>query len=107
GGANVPNLATRFQEFSAGQMISAPNAEEVVVSERFTRNFGFEKPNDALGQTIELLTPAQDDKSSAAKEEEEPPNFFGIPIEDDGLDESNPSGIEIRRFKVAGILSEI
>src|SRR4030095_5058151 len=45
--------------------------------------------------------------SSAAKEEEEPPNFFGIPIEDDGLDESNPSGIEIRRFKVAGILSEI
>lgn len=109
GGANVPNLASRFQEFASGKMISAPNAEEAVVSERFTRNFGFEKPGDAIGQTVELLAPAQDDKSSAPKEEEEeqPPNFFGIPIEDDGLDESNPSGIDIRRFKVVGVLNEI
>ena len=108
GGANVPNLASRFQEFMAGKMISAPNAEEAIVSERFTRNFGFQKPNDAVGQTIELLTPAQDDKSSAAKEEEDqPPNFFGIPIEDDGLDESNPSGIEIRKFRITGVLGEI
>ena len=106
GGANVPNLATRFQEFAAGKMISDPNAEEAVVSERFTRDFGFEKPADALGQTIELLTPAADDKSSSGKEEEEPPNFFGIPLEDDGLDESDP-GIQIRRFKVAGVLREI
>ena len=107
GGANVPNLAARFQEFTAGKMISAPNAEEAAVSERFTRAFGFEKPADAVGQTIELLVPAQDDKSSAAKEEEQPPNFFGIPIEDDGLDESNPSGIDVHRFKVTGVLSEI
>ncbi|HSE33903.1 MAG TPA: FtsX-like permease family protein [Pyrinomonadaceae bacterium] len=107
GGANVPNLASRFQQFTAGKMISAPNAEEAVVTERFTRDFGFEKPADAVGQTIELLAPAEENKSSAAQEEEQPPNFFGIPIEDDGLDESDPSGIEIRRFKVAGVLSEI
>ena len=108
GGVNVPNLAARFQEFSAGKMISAPNAEEAVVSERFLRAFGFEKPADAVGQVVELLAPAQDNKSSTAKEEEEePPNFFGIPIEDDGLDESNPSGIEVHRFKVAGVLREI
>ena len=110
GGVNVPNLAARFQDFSAGKMISAPNAEEAVVSERFLRAFGFEKPADAVGQVVELLAPAQDDKSSTAKkeeEEEQPPNFFGIPIEDDGLDESDPSGIEIHRFKVAGVLNEI
>jgi len=108
GGVNVPNLAARFKDFSAGKMISAPNAEEAVVSERFTRAFGFEKPADAVGQVVELLAPAQDNKQSAArKEEEQPPNFFGIPIEDDGLDESDPSGIEVHRFKVAGVLSEI
>jgi ABC-type antimicrobial peptide transport system permease subunit len=107
GGVNVPNLAARFQQFTAGKMISAPNAEEAVVSERLTRDFGFEKPADAVGQTIELLTPAENNKPSDSKEEEEPPNFFGIPLEDDGLDESDPSGIEIRRFKVAGVLSEI
>ena len=108
GGVNVPNLATRFQTFTAGKMISAPNAEEAVVSERLTRDFGFEKPADAVGQTIELLAPAENNKpSDSKKEEEEPLNFFGIPLEDDGLDESDPSGIDIRRFKIAGVLSEI
>jgi ABC-type lipoprotein release transport system permease subunit len=107
GGANIPNEAARFQQFSAGKMISAPNAEEAVVTERFTRDFGFAKPADAIGQTIELLAPAEDDKSSSSKKEEEPPNFFGIPLEDDGLDESNLSGIETHAFKIAGVLGEI
>ncbi len=108
GGANIPNEASRFQQFSAGKMISAPNAEEAIVTERFTRDFGFAKPADAVGQTIELLLPAEDDKSSGSKaEEEEPANFFGIPLEDDGFDESNMSGIETRTFKIAGVLAEI
>lgn len=108
GGVNVPNLATRFQTFTAGKMISAPNADEAVVSERLARDFGFDKPADAVGQTIELLAPAENNKTSDTKEEEEePPNFFGIPLEDDGLDESNPAGIDVRRFKIAGVLSEI
>ncbi|HWF88052.1 MAG TPA: ABC transporter permease, partial [Pyrinomonadaceae bacterium] len=40
GGANIPNAATRFQHFAAGRMISAPTADEAVVSERFIKDFG-------------------------------------------------------------------
>ena len=57
GGANIPNAASRFQHFTAGKMISSPDADEVVVSERFTRDFGFDKPDDAVGKTLELLAP--------------------------------------------------
>lgn len=105
GGANIPNDASRFQQFSAGKMISAPNADEAVVSERFTRDFGFEKPADAVGKTLELLAPDEDNKSESAKEEEEPANFFGIPLEDDGLDESNAAGIKTHTFRIVGILN--
>jgi ABC-type lipoprotein release transport system permease subunit len=52
GGANIPNSATRFQNFAAGKMISSPTAGEAVVSERFIREFGFEKPADAVGKTL-------------------------------------------------------
>ena len=72
-------------------MISAPNADEAVVTERFTRDFGFEKPADAVGKTLELLAPDEDDKSESAKRKKSRANFFGIPLEDDGLDESNAS----------------
>src|ERR1051325_1653978 len=34
GGTNVPNASSRFQQFAAGRMISSPNADEAVVSER-------------------------------------------------------------------------
>ena len=102
GGANIPNAATRFQHFAAGQMISAPNAGEAVVSERFVREFGYAKPADAVGKTLELLAP-RDEKQDA---EEEKPNFFGIPLDDPGLDESS-SAVETRSFRIAGVLSEI
>jgi hypothetical protein len=79
-----------------------------VVTERFTRDFGFGKPADAVGQTIELLAPSEENKQpTAKKEEEEPPNFFGIPLEDEGLDESKLNGIETHRFKITGVLGEI
>jgi ABC-type lipoprotein release transport system permease subunit len=78
GGANIPNSSTRFQQFHGGQMISSMTAEEAVVTERFTRDFGYEKPADAVGKTLELLA-APDDKKEAETEEEETPNFFGIP----------------------------
>jgi ABC-type antimicrobial peptide transport system permease subunit len=106
GGANIPNSATRFQNFAAGKMISSPTAGEAVVSERFIREFGFEKPADAVGKTLELLAPPSEDKKDESDEEEETPNFFGIPLDDPGLDESNP-GVEIRTFRIAGVLSEI
>ena len=86
GGANIPNAATRFQSFAAGKMISSPTADEAVVSERFVRDFGFEKPADAVGKTLELLAPP--DENSEDEEEEETPNFFGIPLDDSGFDES-------------------
>jgi putative ABC transport system permease protein len=108
GGANIPNAATRFQHFAAGKMISSPTAGEAVVSERFIREFGYDKPADAIGKTLELLAPPSEDKKddSKAEEEEETPNFFGIPLDDPGLDESNPD-VEIRTFRIAGVLGEI
>ena len=105
GGANIPNASTRFQNFAAGHMISAPNADEAVVSERFMRDYGFEKPADAIGKTIELLAPPSSAKGSEEnQEEEERPNFFGIPIDDPGIDESAPD-VEIKTFRIAGVLA--
>ncbi|HET9479575.1 MAG TPA: FtsX-like permease family protein, partial [Pyrinomonadaceae bacterium] len=102
---NIPNAATRFQHFAAGQMISSPTAEEAVVTERFIRDYGFEKAADAVGKTIELLAPASEKSDNQEQtEEEESPNFFGIPLDDPGLDESAP-GLETRTFRIAGVLS--
>jgi ABC-type antimicrobial peptide transport system permease subunit len=57
GGALVPNQASRFKNFSAGKMIASAEADEAVVDESFLKAFGFDKPSDAVGQTIELLAP--------------------------------------------------
>jgi ABC-type antimicrobial peptide transport system permease subunit len=105
GGANIPNSSTRFQHFAAGNMISSPSADEAVVSERFVRDYGFEKPADAIGKTIELLSPASDKSSNQDQgDEEETPNFFGIPLDDPGIDESAPD-VETRSFRIAGVLA--
>src|ERR1044071_2280174 len=77
GGANIPNAATRFQHFAAGNMISSPTAGEAVVSERFIRDFGYANPAEAVGKTFELLAPPEE--KGEEKEEEDAPNFFGIP----------------------------
>jgi ABC-type lipoprotein release transport system permease subunit len=53
GGANIPNSAARFQHFAVGQMISSASADEAVVTERFMRDYGYEKAADAVGKTIE------------------------------------------------------
>ena len=100
GGTNVPNESSRFQQFAAGRMISSPTADEAVVTERFVKDFGYEKPADAVGKTLELLAPPGN-----KEEEEEPPNFFGIPLDDPGLDES--SALEVRRFTIVGVLGEL
>ena len=104
GGANIPNASTRFQHFAAGKMISNPTADEAVVSERFVRDFGFEKPADAVGKTLELLAPPE--RKSDEEEEEETPNFFGIPLDDPGFDESG-AGLQTRTFQIVGVLSEV
>jgi putative ABC transport system permease protein len=104
GGANVPNAAARFQHFAAGKMISSPTADEAVVSERFLRDYGFDKPADAVGKTIELLGPKSEGSKKPDQSDEESANFFGIPLDDSGLDESAPD-VETRSFRIAGVLS--
>jgi hypothetical protein len=83
-------------------MISSSTADEAVVTERFAKDFGYDKPADAVGKTVELLAPP--DEKDKEKEEEEPLNFFGIPLDDGGLDESS-SNLQVETFRIAGVLS--
>ena len=105
GGAKIPNAASRFQQFTAGKMISAPNVDEAVVTERFTRDFGFDKPADAVGKTLEFLAPPSEKKGEKKNSDEEAPNFFGIPLDQDEVDESNSAGLESHTFRIAGVLN--
>jgi hypothetical protein len=104
GGANIPNASSRFSKFAAGRMISSPTADEAVITERFARDFGYENPGDAVGKTIELLAAPEETKQSQTKEDEAPPNFFGIPLDDGGLDEST-SNLQTHAFKIVGVLN--
>src|SRR5918911_2174391 len=99
GGALVPNPASRFKNFAAGRMIAAPAADEVVLDERFLRDFGYEKAADAVGQRLELLAPPERKDG----EEEGTPNFFGIPLEEEG-DEPRDA-LVARSFTVVGVLA--
>jgi len=108
-GATVPNASSRFQLFAAGGMISSPAADEALVNEAFTRDFGFEKPANAVGQTIEFLT--ADEKSAgqsktkkADDSDEGPANFFGIPLEQDENDQPQAPGLVARTFRIVGVL---
>ena len=102
GGANVPNSSTRFQQFAAGRMISSPESDEVVVTERLVKAFGFERPEDAVGKTLDFLSTSQ---GTAENAEEGFPNFFGIPLEDEAPNESNASSLVASSFRIAGVLS--
>jgi len=110
-GATVPNASSRFQQFVAGKMISSDTADEAVVSERFTRDFGFEKPADAVGKTVEFLAPEKETKSAtktnsddANADDEGPSNFFGIPLGNEQPQQKS-SGIAVRVFRISGVLS--
>ena len=82
-------------------MISSPNADEAVVKDTFARDFGFEKPEDAVGKTLEFLAAPGDSKEGQS---EEPPNFFGLPLEDDPGEQSN-SNLVAKRFRIIGVWS--
>jgi len=108
GGASVPNASSRFKEFSAGQMISSSAAEEAIVNEAFTRDFGFEKPGDAVGKTIEFLAAPKEtaNESSPQKQEEaELPNFFGLPLEVEPSADSERGTLVAKTFRIAGVLN--
>ena len=112
-GASVPNSAARFKEFVAGQMIASAEADEAVVTEGFATDFGFQKPQDAVGQVVEFLTTNEksaDNTGPSAESEEEdggPSNFFGIPLDEEPAD-SGPGGsrnVVARRFRIVGVLN--
>jgi ABC-type lipoprotein release transport system permease subunit len=121
GGAVVPNQASRFKAFDAGRMIAGPDADEAVVDDVFLRAFGYAKPSDAVGQTLELLAPAGagdkgagvSDVSGEGKKDETNKNkdgeeggmsFFGMPLDDDAAEGSPGGRLVARKFKIVGAL---
>ena len=102
-GASVPNASSRFKELTAGRMIGSPDADEAVVTEKFAEDFGFQKPEDAIGKAIEFLAaPKESAKSKTA--EEEPPSFFGLPLERDAGEGGN-GALVVKTFRIAGVLN--
>ncbi|HEY0407717.1 MAG TPA: ABC transporter permease [Pyrinomonadaceae bacterium] len=106
-GASAPNASARFQEFAAGRMIAAPDADEVVVNEQWTRDFGYEKPEDAIGKTVDFLAPSKQKDDEEATDS----NFFGIPLEDAGPEENSKEAkdaaadrLVARTFRIVGVL---
>ena len=116
GGASVPNASSRFKEFIAGQMISSADAAEAIVNETFVRDFGFEKPQDAIGKSIEFLAPpkpgagntADESAPEAASEEDskdELPSFFGLPLSDETSPGAGSKGLMAKSFRIVGVLN--
>src|SRR5688500_20377794 len=99
-GAMVPNSSSSCQEFIAGKMISQPEADEVVVTERFARDFGYENLAAAAGQTIEFLAPPS---NKTDEDKEEQLNFFGIPLGVPEPDE-NATGLVAHTFNISSVL---
>ena len=111
-GTSVPNQAARFKEFVAGSMITSQEGDEAVVTESFTEDFDYEKPQDAVGQTVEFLTTrrASSDSDSETEKEEDagPSNFFGIPLDTGQPEEvvgSEGNEVVARTFRIVGVLN--
>ncbi len=109
-GATVPNASSHFKDFVAGQMISSPAADEAVVTEETTRIAGYSAPADAIGKTIEFLTPvanAGDQTKSGDNENQgDQPNFFGIPLGQEEKDQSGSAVVVAQSFRIVGVLRE-
>ncbi|MFN2492007.1 MAG: ABC transporter permease [Pyrinomonadaceae bacterium] len=114
GGAAVPNSSSRFKDFLAGNMMSSPTADEALVTDRFVRDAGYDKPADAVGKSLEFLAPENDrsskngkpdNKESEAAADEGQSNFFGIPLDTEEPDWSQAPGLAARTFKIVGVLN--
>jgi len=106
-GASVPNSSARFNEFTAGQMISSPKVDEAIVKETFTRDFGFEKPADAIGKTIEFLAapnPGSKDAQTEKPADEEQTGFFGLPLEPETSTGARSGALVAKTFRIVGVL---
>lgn len=70
-GAPVPDPSSRLKSYVAGQMISSPDVDEVVVTQSFVHRFGYAKLADAVGQTVDIMdAPARKDDLSDPKPDE-------------------------------------
>jgi ABC-type antimicrobial peptide transport system permease subunit len=107
-GAAVPNGSSRFKNFLAGGMISSPEADEAVVTDTFTEDFGYQKPEDAVGQTIEFLAPPTNAKDRSKNEtspaDKGPANFFGIPLDEQDSNDASQTDLVTRKFRIVGVL---
>ena len=103
-GASVPNASSRFQNLTIGQMISSATADEAVVNERFTERFGFAKPEDAVGKTIEFLAPPKPGTDKSDKTEAEATTFFGLPLPENSSEETD-NALAAKTFRIVGVLN--
>lgn len=110
GGAMIPNASARFKNFVAGAMLGAPEANEVVVNERWTVDFGYAKPAEAIGKAIEFLAPptSKKDKAHGKDEEDSTASFFGLPLEEDAPEnKSEASGnLVAQSFRIVGVVGK-
>ena len=106
-GASVPNSAARFKDMVAGQMISSATADEAVVTEAFIEDFGYTKPQDAIGQTVEFLSAERSAAGAQPKNDDgEMPNFFGIPLDNEQTEKPDQQpGVMSRSFRIVGVLN--
>ena len=105
-GTSVPNASSRFKTFAAGKMIGSMQAEEAVIDEVMTETCGYDKPEDAIGQTIEFLTTRNESGKNETDETSDAGgfSFFGLPLEDS---ENAPANTIVgRRLRIAGVLGQ-
>lgn len=70
-GAPVPDPSSRLKSYVVGRMISSPDADEIVVTQSFGRRFGYGKPADAIGQTLEIMdAPGAEENAKSLKSDE-------------------------------------
>jgi ABC-type antimicrobial peptide transport system permease subunit len=101
----VPNESSRFKEFAAGGMLSSNDADEAVVTEQWAQDFGYARPEDAVGKSIEFLAPPEK-KNEKGGEEDSGASFFGIPLDEDESADAAKDALVARTFRIVGVLKK-